>query len=64
MGKDDNQWEFRKGEHHPRRGVNVEPIKNLILLTSLYVLNVTNLYSLTISVLIVEPIKGERSSRR
>jgi len=63
MGKDVFKWEFQKGEHHQLRGINVEPIKNYILLTSLCVLNVMNPCSLTISVPIAALIRGEKSSR-
>jgi hypothetical protein len=53
MRKDAFKWEFQNEKRHPPGGINVEPIKNYLLPTFLFVLNAMNPYSHTISALIV-----------
>jgi hypothetical protein len=60
MRKDAFKWEFQNEKHHPPEGINVEPIKNYVLPTSLFVLNAMNPYFHTISVPIVVFTRGKK----
>jgi hypothetical protein len=60
MRKDAFEWESQNEKHHPPEGTNVEPIKNYVLPTSLFVLNAMNPYSHTISVPIAVFTRGKK----
>lgn len=60
MRKDLLEWEFQNEKHRHPGGINVEPIKNYVLLTSLFVPNAMNLYFHTMFVPIVAFIKGKK----
>lgn len=60
MRKDALEWEFQNEKHRQPEGINVEPIKNYVLPTSLFVLNAMNLCFHTMFVSIVAFIKGKK----
>jgi len=63
MRKDAFEWGSQNGKHRRPEGINVEPIKNYLLPTTLFVLSAMNLYSHTISVRIAAFTRGKKSSR-